>query len=224
MSIAKYILNFSTKSIYPRQFLFPYNNELYDPTVDIILVWSLGVHAPIHLSCIDYTYIKSYFYRHLIPIEMIRRNVENIISNFFSYHTVIGIHIRIQNNKDDWNVVPPTNPFGTSSISFEDASPIEYFIHIIENIIFKNPTFKFFIASNNVFVKNHLLDRFSVQNIITLQNEISATRSSSDAIQFALIEFLLLSETALIIHSRGSSFAREASFFHSRPVIDVRTQ
>ena len=41
------------------------------------------------------------------------------------------------------------------------------------------------------------------------------------AIQLAAAEFMLLGATLCILHSRGSSFAREAAAAMMRPVIDV---
>ena len=43
----------------------------------------------------------------------------------------------------------------------------------------------------------------------------------SEGIEFALIEWLLLSRSDLILHTHGSSFAMEAAAVHQRPVAGV---
>lgn len=41
------------------------------------------------------------------------------------------------------------------------------------------------------------------------------------SIQAALVDFILLSKTSFIIHTRSSSFAREAAFVNSIPILDI---
>ena len=64
---------------------------------------------------------------------------------------------------------------------------------------------RFFIASNMPDVKRHMQRTF--KDSIAIFGDDS--RSSRDGVQFALLEFILLSHTSLLIHTFGSSFAVE---------------
>jgi hypothetical protein len=61
-------------------------------------------------------------------------------------------------------------------------------------------TCKFFIASNSPEVKGFLTDKFP--GSISITNDVTS-RSDSDGMFFSFIEWLLLSESALIINTYG---------------------
>jgi hypothetical protein len=76
---------------------------------------------------------------------------------------------------------------------------------------------RFFIASNSAEVKQYLVSKF--EDTVSVSGDYS--RSSSDGVFFALIEWLLLAETSLIINTYGSSFAVEAAQMHLTPIVGI---
>jgi hypothetical protein len=77
---------------------------------------------------------------------------------------------------------------------------------------------KYYIASNDFNIKNSLLNQFDNSVIIDGDYE----RDSSDGISFAFIEWLILSNSDLIIHTYGSSFAVEAAqVYNKAPIVGI---
>ena len=68
---------------------------------------------------------------------------------------------------------------------------------------------RFFIASNSEESKQYLLQRFPTA--VSLQGG-EYGRGLPEGIRFALLDWLLLSETAVLINTYGSSFAAEVEF------------
>jgi hypothetical protein len=73
---------------------------------------------------------------------------------------------------------------------------------------------RFFIASNDAGAKEQLLAQFP--DAVSLNGEQSRTERAG--IVFATIEWLLLSESSLVLHTHGSSFGVEAAQVHQRPL------
>jgi hypothetical protein len=73
------------------------------------------------------------------------------------------------------------------------------------------------VASNFPDAKTHMQHRFK-DSIAIFGDE---RRNSVEGVQFALLEFLLLSRTALLIHTLGSTFAEEAAQVNLRPLVGI---
>ena len=166
-------LNFTQKSVLPRNFFF--NKTKFLNNDDITVLWSLGSHTASDLNCIDYMNMKSFFYRKLIPTPQIAAVVNGILMENFSKSTTVGIHIRVQDSANDWNVVTPTNPYGKRAVGFSDASPVAAFETIIRNILKVHPSFRFFVASNSLRVKQHLGALFGTDKVRLHQSITSYT-------------------------------------------------
>jgi len=67
---------------------------LKDYQADIVIVWTLGTHAPINMPCHNYLFSKSLFYQHLSPITLVNENVQRIRIGHFYGNVTVGIHIR----------------------------------------------------------------------------------------------------------------------------------
>ena len=76
---------------------------------------------------------------------------------------------------------------------------------------------RFFIASSNNEFKRQLVAKFP--NALFLSGETS--RSLTEGILFALIEWLILAESALIVHTFGSTFSAEAAMINRIPLIGL---
>lgn len=195
--------------------------------VKVSVVWTRGVHSLRNMDCRDYIFAKSLFYQGLVAVDSIQSIVDDVKYNHFAKGgAVIGIHVRAFDSDFDWAVVSPDGSGSHSSGSsrFDEASPVDSFLCIMKAILLLSPSVKFFVASNSILAKRELLSHFplSVISISGLDNSSeSSNRSTKIGILFALAEFLLLGEAGLVIHSRGSSFARESAFKYMRRVVDV---
>jgi hypothetical protein len=76
---------------------------------------------------------------------------------------------------------------------------------------------RFFIASNSDNIKDQILSQFP--DAMALTGPVS--RDLPDGVQFALIEWLLLSRSQLVLHTYGSSFAEEAAAVRAVPLVGI---
>ena len=124
----------------------------------------------------------------------------------FIFRLPIGVHIRAHDQIYDWEVVPPA-PGQKKAQAFGQGATVAHFEAAMSKMAdyFGPDRVRFFVASNLPAAKQLMQGRF--EGSIALYGEES--RSSRDGIQFALMEFLLLSQTSLILHTFGSTFAME---------------
>jgi hypothetical protein len=145
---------------------------------------------------------------------------------------VVGVHIRAHDEAYDWAVVPPSisstdlHPLASdpatetgtaqkSALQFDESTPLEVVIASMTSIITKHPSVLFFVASNSHRIKEQLIEYFGTEHILTLfaHDDISTSRNKTAGIQLALLDFYLLGMASdFLLHSKGSSFAIEASY------------
>ena len=187
------------------------------------------------VKCQQYLMMRSEFYTSLIPIKDARDIVTSVKEQYFQNQVMIGIHYRAHDIQQDWEVVPP---FGEDmkALPFGVGATLQDFQNIMTKIqqsfsikkdkdssststSNKNVTefSRFFIASNSAEAKLYFLSIF--KNSITVNGDYN--RSSKDGIFFALVEWLLLSESALILNTYGSSFAAEAAQVNMRLLVGI---
>jgi hypothetical protein len=142
-------------------------------------------------------YISSHhsFYKHyklnklFIPIFEIQSRIDEI-ANSFTMGT-IGLHIRRTDNHQ--------------SIAYNS---IEDYCHFIKQEIVKKPNVKFYLATDDVIVKNILVESFP-NNI--LYNKATLNRFSLDGMKDAVIDLWCLSKTQKIVGSFYSSYSEIAA-------------
>lgn len=172
----------------------------------------------------------------LLPNKHIRDTIDNVMA-MFEGKLMIGVHYRAFDHVFDWELVAPAslvdsfhdpNPRATS---FEESGSIESFISIMRDIhshfsyefVDENEVkrvgnnCRFFIASNDMNKK--LLLGHSFEDSVMLQGE--HTRAFSDSVVLAVVEWFVLSESSLIVHHYGSSFAAEAAMRRQIPLVGV---
>eukprot|EP01038_Epipyxis_sp_PR26KG_P011784 gene11784-15767_t len=140
------------------------------------------------------------------------------------------------------------NNNNNNALRFDEGSSIEGFVSVMIYFLQLNPLLKFFIASNNKqavkevsyhfedhqivtvdsIIRNYIHNNNDILNDLSYLNELIDNNSNfhSDRMSYngqllALLEYFILSKTSLIIHTRGSSFAREAANINNIPVIDI---
>lgn len=130
---------------------------------------------------------------------------------------MVGIHYRSHDQIQDWEVVPPYDDSSQNAKKFGDGARLEDFEEVMNSIeshfnsgrivnVEQKTNVRFYIASNTDDAKNYFMNKFT-DSISLRGGEYS--RHSKEGIRFALLEWLLLSECALIINTYGSSFAVE---------------
>jgi len=172
----------------------------------------------------DFLYQKSEFYSILKYSQI----VNDIVSNYESdmYKKYIGVHIRTFNNTfDSDDVMNPKFNNVFNPINFEINSPATEYFKIIDKIKDNIPLF---IFSNNMNVIELFKNRYSNRKILNTSTCVFE-RDNNNAIIYSLVEFILLSNSKLIIGTFFSSFSDEPSFLNFIPKItpitdSVKTQ
>ena len=174
------------------------------------------------VSCQHYLYSRSNFLSSLVPHQKDIDFISDIQHRYFQTHLMVGVHFRSHDHVQDWEVVPPYDDTSTEAKPFGDGAGLQDFeevMHSMEyhfnregkNDIRGKKKLRFFIASNTDAAKDYLLEKFA--DAISLRGG-DYNRDSNEGIRFALLEWLLLSECALIINTYGSSFAVEVRIAH----------
>lgn len=168
------------------------NYEFKDRTM--ITVWTLGVHAPKGMHCSDYLHFKSSFYKALKPSPRVSDIIASLsLADSSNGNRVVGLHIRAYHTKYDWPVVVPL--LDSNVQRFDQITPLDSYINIIQSILSNYPNTKFFVASNNIQAKEYLIEIYGTK-IITLKSNASLLeeRSSSEGMTVATAEFFLLGD------------------------------
>jgi hypothetical protein len=145
---------------------------------------------------------------------------------------MVGIHYRDHDQTHDWEIIPPPtssneNQGSQKALKFGDGATIDDFVHIMSaierhfshvnaegNLI---TTVRFYIASNNMTIKQIFLEKFP--SAITIYGDHN--RMSDEGIKLALIDWLMLSESAMIINTYGSSYSQEAARRKMIPLVRI---
>ncbi len=227
----------------PTSFMEPIHN-IYSSSVH--LVWTKGVHFyfPSILSSANdasllftygerMTYYKSLFHNTIQPSASIENMIKSVIEGYLpSDAHIVGVHIRVSDLLHDWEVVSPILEYNTleesneslSAVGFSRGSSLDAFVLAMQGMAESRPSNQevvFFLASNSQQVKELLPEKLSDLRIITLSSEMSEARNSALSMQLAAVEFFLLGECHELLHTRSSSFAKEAAFRKQVPVLDV---
>jgi hypothetical protein len=203
-------------------------------STEVLLTEHNGLVSIEGMQCQQYLTLRSKFYQSIEPIAGARSIVADIRSRYFSNRLMVGIHYRAHVAEYDWEVVPPTRG-ATAAVRFGDGASVEDFTRLMAKIRFhftvrvgesNDTNVRFFIASNSAEAKRQLLETFP--DAITLPDAFMAnesgsfgrqneqydkkydySRSTKDGMLHALVDWLLLAESALVINTYGSSFAEE---------------
>lgn len=125
----------------------------------------------------------------------------NELSQDITKHTV-GLHIRRTDNYQ--------------AIQF---SPIEKFIDIINSCFIEDPNTNFYVATDDLDVKQSLKNKFG-SAIIT--NDIPLDRNDTMAIKYSVAEMFALGKTSKIYGSFYSSYSGIAAEIHGTPQFVVK--
>ena len=198
------------------------------------------------IRCQQYMVLHSQFLAGLQPVAFAREFVANLKSQYFSDRLMVGVHVRSHDAIQDWAVVSPTSninknagktdhremggdeeeaskanagQFGQGAAHDDFASRMKTMEAMFAYGYSSKPAtaVRFFIASNSPEAKQKLLSVFP--DAVSISGEYD--RSTEEGVFFALLEWLALSESAIIINTHGSSFAVEAAQVHMRPLVGI---
>jgi hypothetical protein len=185
------------------------------------------------VKCQQYLSMRSQLLSSLVPVKDARDLVKEVVDTYFRDKVMIGVHYRAHDKVQDWEVVPPLEG-QTSAMPFGVGATLQDFELYMKNMqsaftttsttmtgenstTVSATTSRFFIASNSPEAKQYFASKFPDSIFISGDYR----RDSRDGILFALLEWLLLSQSALLLNTYGSSYAMEAAQVHLRPLVGV---
>ena len=132
---------------------------------------------------------QGHMYQHFKPLSFILKRIDEI-SEPFSNNTV-GVHIRRADHLK----------------SIKD-SPLDLFIQVMSKEVQMNEHTNFFVASDDQEVKTSLIKLFG--NKVIMSTSQKSERNTKSGIIGAVIDLYVLSRTAKVFGSYGSSFSHTA--------------
>jgi hypothetical protein len=211
-------------------------DEVMSDTQAIIASYD-GVLVLDGVKCQQYLSMRSAFLSALVPVKAARDLVKEVMDTYFTDKVMIGVHYRAHDLTQDWDVVPPLDG-RTAAMSFGDGATLQDFQRYMASIrnafttsykvdpdgpggapaqVVNTTTSRFFVASNSLEAKQFFANIFKDSVVI----EGDHRRTTKEGIMLALLEWLLLSRSALILNTYGSSYAMEAAQVHQRPLVGI---
>ncbi|MBR2379941.1 MAG: hypothetical protein IKA86_02955 [Paraprevotella sp.] len=137
-----------------------------------------------YIMC-DYDSLSSIFK----PSPAVNQKLEKITSSFNS--KTVGVHIR-----------------GTDHTTAKTQSPLTKFIELMDAEIDKDDTVTFFLATDELTVKQTMIERYGPR---ILTNHVQLNRDSLEGMIGGVVDLFALSQTSKIIGSYGSSYSEVAA-------------
>jgi len=191
---------------------------------DVVILLVTGFFQASHISCQEYYFRKQSFYRSLELQEGIANEFQALKRKVLDKSLVVGVHVRLFDSVHDWATIPPpSDSTRREALIFDEAAPLYLFVQAMQQMLDRYPRIKFYVASNSKAAKQALVGHFSNDVVIAVDFPMrTLTRDSRIGIQIALLEWMVLAHTAIILHSFGSSYAEEAAQLHLIPTIRIR--
>ena len=188
--------------------------DLYDDSI-IQMSWykdipRLSVRSESHLVAVHtcrnfqpegmtneaYKSAKSLFYKNLRPVDEVQETINDMHRRYFDGCDITGIHIRRNDHltflKKDHRLVCPT----------------EMFVKAMENALRANPETRFFLATDDKKEEKLIMRLFP--GVVIVHEKENPRRNTTNGMQDALVDWVLLSKTSRIIAPYASSFSEEA--------------
>ena len=173
-----------------------------------------------------------------LRINEITQLIESLRSDqrFTSPPIIVGVHYRAYDQRYDWPTLPPHYlNLNQSSLSnalvFEESTPLLSVIEILLSLHRSNPNTIFYFASNDFHAIQYLREYNRSSPFILFDSGALdsasppphrfTSRSSDSSMNQAVIDFMILGTISdLLLHSRGSSFAQEASYLSHKNIVN----
>ena len=197
---------------------------VFDDT-DVVITHYDGAVSLEGVACQQYLLLHSQFLSRLVPNEDAQKFLNSLHNDLFVNRIMVGVHYRAHDNQQDWAVVPPAS--GNEATNFGTRTSVQDFLSVMSAIQNKftytdrngvlRTHVRFFVASNNETVK--AMFQAVVKDGVFLGGE--HRRDTINGMQIALLEWLALSQSSLLINTYGSSFAEQAALVHMRPLVGL---
>lgn len=218
---------------------------LYSPSVDAIFTDFLGLLTFDHIPCSVYKSLRGKFFRSLVPVPIVQSTVDSLYRDVFEDQVVVGVHIRVHNQMYDWPMVAMAG--ATEAKRLGEDIPITHYASVMQRIYRhfgvpdspntnreneEEPPFghlpsqsrvRFYLISNDDDTKAQLLEYVPGGSVFVAKLH-DYSRSSVEGIQCALVEFLLMARSQLIIQTYGSSFSLEAAAVGDIPLASITSE
>jgi len=150
---------------------------------------------------------RASFYRSLVPIDSVRRELDELLATNFDGRPIVGVHVR----RSDLRL---------AGDSGQVVSPTALFIEKMRRLVAADAATAFFLSSDDPREEETLRQAFPDR--VFLHPKTNRDRASVAALREALVDWLALARTRLILRSAGSSFSREAAIAGSVPYQGVK--
>lgn len=154
-------------------------------------------------SCEEVNYFDLLDYHVFKPVVTIQKEIDKIVLQFKP--TIIGIHIR-----------------STDHATSIKNSPFQLFIKKIEEELSTNSDATFFLATDNEYYQNELLQKFGTHKIFFYKKVFR--RDVDQGIKDAVVDLFCLSKTSKIYGSYFSSFSYVAGRIGQIPVDVIKIE
>lgn len=156
----------------------------------------------IYSGCPFYDFKTDFYRKIFIPTSEIKQRVEEITSVFKK--NTVGLHIR-----------------RTDNVMSRKYSPTSLFIDEINKELALNPDTLFYLASDDMEIKNEFKEKFGDHIIVSA---LSSDRGSSQGIKDAFTELLVLSRCRLLLGSWWSSYSMSAPLLGDVELKQLKTE
>ena len=178
-------------------------------------------------NCLDFFIFKKHFYRSLKLTEDIQDGIDKVWDTLKG-RLVVGIHVRRTDPRHDWPTIA-SDPENINYADFNDVISVDDFVNVMEKISKHVPNAIFYIATNSVNTKERI-NKIQHRSLPILKNKLffldtppnMLNRNTLIGMKLSIIDFIILSQTELIVSTYGSSFGQEAAFLGSVPKLLLR--
>jgi len=191
----------------PVNFAVPGPGDAADDPAPVVEVATYFQFKPRAMPMARFLAEKAAFYRALTPVESVRRALDGLAATALATRPVVGVHVR----RADL-VLAGTPP--------QEISPTARFVRRMGELVAADPATRFFVATDDVDEEARL--RAAFPGRVVTHPKRSLARDRREALQDALVDWLALARTDLILRSAGSSFSREAAVAGGVPRETIR--
>jgi hypothetical protein len=162
----------------------------------VVLVKTCFNFRPRAMAMERFLAAKATFYRSLLPVAPVARRLADLADAGLAGNRAVGVHIR----RHDLILVGETP---------HTISPTARFVARMRRLVEDDPEVVFFVATDDGEEERSLRDEFPGRVLSHPKAEVR--RDTVDCMRDALVDWLALARTRLILRSAGTSFSREAA-------------
>jgi len=173
----------------------------------VVLVHTCFDFRPRSMSTSSALAERASFYRSLVPVASVRRELAELLASHFDGRPIVGVHVR----RGDLHLA------GDAASA---VSPTTLFVERMRRLVVADAATAFFLSSDDPHEEEALRRAFPGR--VFLHPKTDRDRASAVALREALVDWLALARTRLILRSAGSSFSREAALAGNVPYQSVK--